>query len=87
MRLTGTRKQDEDLALAKKVLEWVWRKGNRIVPLVDIYQRGSGPVRTALDAAKIATVLEEHGWFVPAGQRLWKVMEQPVNDNNGQAKR
>lgn len=81
LRLAGMGKADEDLALAQKVLNWVQRKEYKTVPLVDIYQRGPTGVRTAAAAAAVASVLEDHGWFIPDGEGKWTVI--PANRANG----
>jgi len=59
-RLNERARQDPDLRLAERLLDWLQHLG-RPVSLVEIYQCGPNPLRDAKCARHIARIIEEHG--------------------------
>lgn len=66
LRIAAALLDDPDLTLAERLLRWAQKHyRDRLLPLVDIYQLGPGPIRKASTAKRISKILIEHGWFTP----------------------
>jgi hypothetical protein len=63
-RIDEMARQDHDLGTAQKLLEWI-QKLERPVSLVEIYQRGPSPLRSAKRAKHFVNILAEHGYVIP----------------------
>jgi hypothetical protein len=85
-RLFGASQISGHLRLAQRLLNWLltrWREPN--ISLPDIYQRSLNAIGDKATAARLVTILEDHGWLakipqgaVVAGQRrrdAWRIVE------------
>ena len=61
LRLHLVSKDDPDLRLAEKVLEWGRSRGGKFAA-VELYQRGPVQIRDRKTATKIMQILVSHGW-------------------------
>jgi hypothetical protein len=55
-----------DLILAQRLLDWMhqhWKES--AISLPDIYQRSLNTISDKATAAKLVTVLVDHGWLLP----------------------
>jgi hypothetical protein len=67
LRLWGASRLSAELHQAQRLLTWLqttWREP--VVSLPNIYQRGPSAIRDKASAHKAVTILENHGWLVPA---------------------
>ncbi|MFH2126547.1 MAG: hypothetical protein ABIK12_08515 [Pseudomonadota bacterium] len=67
LRLHHAGATDPDLTEARKLLDWVHERGERLISLPGIYQRGPNSLRTKDKAKKLVRILENHGWLVEVG--------------------
>ena len=67
LRLHHAGTTDPDLTEAQKLLDWLDERGERLISLPDIYQRGPNSVRSKAKANKLVRILEDHGWLVEVG--------------------
>ena len=65
LRLQEAGAVDSDLVLAKKALDWLQAKKKSIITLVELYQCGPNPIRTARTSRNVMVTLVEHGWATP----------------------
>jgi hypothetical protein len=64
LRLFEASRVSDDLQLAERLLKWLlgsWSED--FVSLPDIYQKGPNAIRDKATAAKLVTILEDHGWL------------------------
>jgi hypothetical protein len=69
MRLYGASRISDELREAERLLAWLlqtWKEP--CVSLPDIYQYGPASIRDKARAHRVVTILEDHGWLVPAGR-------------------
>ncbi len=65
LRLFQAGRNDPDLLLAQRTLDWLLEKwGEDYVGLSDLYRLGPPSIREAKKARKMADILVDHGWFV-----------------------
>lgn len=62
LRIQGYLTINPELVLAQKTLEHFWDRGQKMVPLADVYQKGPSSIRQAKKARDIMRILQEHGW-------------------------
>jgi hypothetical protein len=84
MRLHGAARISAELTLAQGLLRWLTSWPEPAISLVAIYQRGPNAVRDKASAAKLVTILEDHGWLarihegaIVAGQHrrdAWRIV-------------
>jgi hypothetical protein len=65
MRIQGYLSIHPDLALAQRLLQWCWNKGEDTISIQEIYQFGPPAIRQATKARSIMSILVNHGWAVP----------------------
>ena len=68
LRLYGASRISDELREAERLLAWLlqtWKEP--CVSLPDIYQYGPASIRDKARAHRVVTILEDHGWLVPAG--------------------
>lgn len=70
LRIQGYLMINPELALAQKTLEHFWERGQSIVTLVDVYQKGPSAIRQAKKARDVMRLLQEHGWAEPCSQGI-----------------
>jgi hypothetical protein len=64
LRLVDAGLTNPDLILAEKLLAWLHADARReVAHLREIYQFGPGSIRDKATAARIAAILEDHGWL------------------------
>ncbi len=66
---TGGNMISSDVQLARELLAWLQKllpdsSGQRLVALVDCYQRGPNAIREKATAKRIIDILENHGWLI-----------------------
>jgi hypothetical protein len=65
LRLHDIAQVDETLQRAQRLLDWLGRRWpERLLSLVDIYQRGPTEFRDRASAHAAVKILEEHGWLI-----------------------
>jgi Protein of unknown function (DUF3987) len=87
LRLFGASRISTDLRLAHKLLDWLlyqWTEPG--ISLPDIYQRSLNAIGDKATAAKLVTILEDHGWLyripqgaIVSGQRrrdAWRIVRE-----------
>jgi hypothetical protein len=87
LRLFGASRISADLRLAQKLLDWLrfqWEEA--VISLPDIYQRSLNAIGDKATAAKLVTLLEDHGYLIKmdagavvAGQRrrdAWRIVRE-----------
>jgi hypothetical protein len=66
LRLFGSSRINPDLALARRLLNWLLKDwGEPNVSLPDIYQRSLNAIGDQATARRLVAILENHGWLVP----------------------
>ncbi|PIR20469.1 MAG: hypothetical protein COV45_06045 [Deltaproteobacteria bacterium CG11_big_fil_rev_8_21_14_0_20_47_16] len=65
LRLFNAGAIDPDLALADRLLQWLRKRNDRVISLVEIYQCGPNAIHDAKTARKLIGILVEHGWARP----------------------
>jgi hypothetical protein len=73
LRLWDSAATSPEIKLAKTLLKWLHERGGDTIMLRDIYRQGFGGMRDAASSMKIARVLQDHGWLIPAGNKTWTV--------------
>jgi hypothetical protein len=68
LRVYATGNFDPDLILAQQTLEWIKEQNKEFICLSDLYQRGPSKIREVKVARKIARILKDHGYLIPAKQ-------------------
>lgn len=68
LRIQGYLMIKPELALAQKTLEHFWERGQNIVTLIDVYQKGPSAIRQVKKARDVMRILQEHGWAEPCLQ-------------------
>jgi len=66
LRIFQTSKINADLVLAQRLLNWMqqnWKEA--AISLPDIYQRSLNSIRDKATAARLVTILVDHGWLSP----------------------
>ncbi|MFH1742170.1 MAG: DUF3987 domain-containing protein [bacterium] len=63
LRLYQTGCIDQKLETARRVLNWLKKRDTEIITLVEAYQRGPNQIRSAGEARRMMSVLQEHGWL------------------------
>jgi hypothetical protein len=69
LQLFGASRINAELRLAQRLLDWLlnqWAEPN--ISLPDIYQRSLNAIGDKASAARLAGILEEHGWLVKIPQ-------------------
>jgi hypothetical protein len=65
LRLFEASRVSADLRLAHRLLTWLLNSWSEsFISLPDIYQKGPNAIRTKATAAKLVTILEDHGWLI-----------------------
>ena len=65
MRLVAVSRVSAELQLAQRLIGWLRGQWNEpAVSLPDIYQRGPNAIRDKARAARIVSILEDHGFLV-----------------------
>ena len=69
LRLEAAGLTTPDIALAERLLAWLHERWTeRMVSVVDIYQRGPATIRDKKGARRIVDILEDHGWLEPVAE-------------------
>lgn len=67
LRLFAAGHTSGELRLAQRLLDWLHREWtDPVVGLPEIYQFGPNPIRDARTARRLAEILAQHGWLIPA---------------------
>ncbi len=65
LRLFGASKFTGDIRLAQRLLDWLLTRWSEpYISLPDIYQRSLNAIGDKATAAKLVSILEDHGWLV-----------------------
>jgi hypothetical protein len=64
LRLYGASRINTELQLALNLLNWLLSRDKPIVSLPCLYQHGPAAIRDKARAAKIAAILEDHGYLI-----------------------
>ena len=71
LRLFSAGHTNPDILLAQRVLEWLEREWHKeFVSLRVLYSLGPNAIRDSKTARRIATILVDHGWLMPAAQSV-----------------
>lgn len=67
LRLKAAGEVNGDLILAQRLVEWLRQWPESRVSLREIYRLGPGPIRDKKTAARIVSILADHGYLIEAG--------------------
>jgi len=68
LRLQAGAQVSTELQLAQRLLNWLVTWPEPVIGLPDIYQRGPAAIRERKTAAKMVSILVEHGYLDAAGK-------------------